>query len=230
MPKIAKSSFVVIGLGRFGFAFTKKLFAEGAEVLVIDRDPEKINEIDSYCTQAVCADAMDERVLAKLGVRNMDVAVVCIASDIESSIFVTLLLKQMGVPKVIAKAQDHKHKHVLEKIGADYVIVPEEEMGEKLADTLLKPNMIEVLTLSNQFRIVEIRTPAKWQNKTLLELNLRATEHISIILIKRAETVIAPPTADCVLLPDDILVIAGTVADTQRLSSKATAKVLEDKI
>lgn len=227
MAKSIKSQYVVIGLGRFGIALTKRLYAEGAEVLVIDRDPEKINEIDAYCTQAVCADATDERVLVKLGVRNLDVAVVCIATDIESSIFVTLLLKQLGIPRVIAKAQDNKHKHVLEKIGADYVLVPEEEMGAKLADTLLKPNMIEVLSLSGQFRIVEIRPPAKWQGKSLLELNLRNTEHISIILIKRGETVIAPPTADCVLLPDDILVIAGTVADTKRLSNKATAKVLE---
>lgn len=228
MAKIVKNQYVVIGLGRFGIALTKCLFAEGAEVLVIDRDPEKINEIDAYCTQAVCADATDERVLAKLGVRNLDVAIVCIASDIESSIFVTLLLKQLGIPKIIAKAQDAKHKHVLEKIGADYVIVPEEEMGEKLAVSLVKPNMIEVLSLSNQFRIVEIRTPQKWQGKSLLELNLRTTERISIILIKRGETVIAPPTAECVLLPDDILVIAGAVADIKRLSTKATAKVLED--
>ncbi len=228
MSKIVKNQYVVIGLGRFGIALTKCLFAEGAEVLVIDRDPEKINEIDAYCTQAVCADATDERVLAKLGVRNLDVAIVCIASDIESSIFVTLLLKQLGIPKIIAKAQDAKHKHVLERIGADYVIVPEEEMGEKLAVSLVKPNMIEVLSLSNQFRIVEIRTPQKWQGKSLLELNLRTTERISIILIKRGETVIAPPTAECVLLPDDILVIAGAVADIKRLSTKATAKVLED--
>lgn len=228
MAKIVKNQYVVIGLGRFGIALTKSLFAEGAEVLVIDRDAEKINDIEPYCTQAVCADASDERVLAKLGVRNLDVAVVCITNDIESSIFVTLLLKQLGIPKIIAKAQDDKHKHVLEKIGADYVIVSEEEMGIKLAASLVKPNMIEILSLSNQFRIVEIRTPDKWQGKSLLELNLRTTERISIILIKRGDTVLAPPTAECVLLPDDILVIAGAVADIKRLSNKATAKVLED--
>lgn len=197
-------------------------------MLVIDRDSEKINDIEPFCTQAVCADAADERVLAKLGVRNLDVAVVCITNDVESSIFVTLLLKQLGIPKIIAKAQDEKHKHVLQKIGADYVVVPEEEMGIKLAASLVKPNMIEILSLSDQFRIVEIRTPEKWQGKSLLELNLRTTERISIILIKRGDTVLAPPTAECVLLPDDILVIAGAVADIKRLSSKATAKVLED--
>ena len=102
MAKIVKNQYVVIGLGRFGIALTKSLFAEGAEVLVIDRDAEKINDIEPYCTQAVCADASDERVLAKLGVRNLDVAVVCITNDIESSIFVTLLLKQLGIPKIIA--------------------------------------------------------------------------------------------------------------------------------
>lgn len=227
MAKI-KTTFAVIGLGRFGIAVTKSLYNEGAEVLVIDRDPEKINEIDPYCTQAVCADATDERVLAKLGIRNLDVVLVCIASEIDSSIFVTLSLKQLGVPKIIAKAQDAKHKHVLQRIGADYVIVPEEEMGEKLAASLVKPNMIEVLSLSDKFRMVEIRTPAKWQNKKLADLNLRNTEHISIVLIKRGDDVIAPPAADDVLQPDDILVIAGTVADTKRLSNKATGKVLEN--
>lgn len=224
----SKTTFAVIGLGRFGIALTKKLFKEGAEVLVIDRDPEKINEIDAFCTQAVCADATDERVLIKLGVRNLDVAIVCIASEIESSIFITLSLKQLGVAKIIAKAQDSKHKHVLQRIGADYVIVPEEEMGEKLAATLLKPNMIEVLSLSDRFRMVEIRTPSKWQGKNLAELDLRNTERISIVLIKRGEDVIAPPTGDCILEADDILVIAGTIADTKRLSNKATGKVLED--
>lgn len=223
-----KTTFAVIGLGRFGIALTKKLYNEGAEVLVIDRDPEKVNEIDAYCTQAVCADATDERVLIKLGVRNLDVAVVCIASEIESSIFITLSLKQLGVARIICKAQNNKHKHVLQRIGADYVIVPEEEMGEKLAASLVKPNMIEVLSLSDKFRMVEIRTPLKWRGKSLMELDLRNTERISIILIKRGNDVIAPPTGDCVLEPDDILVITGTIEDTKRLSNKATGKVLED--
>lgn len=229
MAKV-KTTFAVIGLGRFGIALTKKLFNEGAEVLVIDRDQEKINEIDAYCTQAVCADATDERVLVKLGVRNLDVALVCIASEIDSSIFITLSLKQLGVSKVIAKAQDAKHKHVLQRIGADYVIVPEEEMGEKLAASLVKPNMIEILSLSDKFRMVEIRTPTKWRGKKLAELDLRNTERISIVLIKRGEDVIAPPAGDDVLEPEDILVICGTVADTKRLSAKATGKVLDEII
>lgn len=227
MAKVTKKQYAVIGLGRFGMSLTKALFKEGAEVLVIDSDPEKINEIEPYCTQAVCADATDERVLEKLGIHNLDVAIVCMASDIESSIFVTLACKQLGVKHIIAKAQNRQHKHVLEKIGANMVFIPEEEMGIKLAATLVKPNMIEILSFSDSFRMVEIRTPLKWQNKSLLQLNLRNTEKVSIVLIKRGEQIIVTPTADCVLFPDDILVIAGTVTDTKRLSNKATEIVAD---
>lgn len=228
MAKNVKKQYAVIGLGRFGTALTKGLEREGAEVLVIDNDPDRINEIDNYCTQAICADATDEKVLEKLGVRNLDVAVVCIADDIESSIFVTLTLKQLGVPKVIAKAQSDKHRSVLQKIGADLVILPEEEAANKLVEKLLKPNIVEILSLSDDFRIVEIKTPVKWQNKTLLQLDLRNTERVSILLIKRGNDVITTPDRETVLMPDDILLISGDATATKRLSAKATASVIDD--
>lgn len=227
MAKVIKKQYAVIGLGRFGMALTRGLNAEGAEILVIDNDPDKVNAIEPYCTQAICADATDETVLEKIGIRNLDVAIVCIAGDIESSIFVTLTCKQLGVPQVIAKAQNARHRHVLKKIGADIVIVPEEEMGAKLAANLVKPNMIEVMSLSDNFRMVEIRTPLKWQHKTLVQLNLRNTEKVTLVLVKRGEEIIVTPGGDCELLPDDILVIAGTYTDTKRLSSKATETVLD---
>ena len=227
MAKAIKKQYAVIGLGRFGIALTRGLNAEGAEVLVIDSDPDKVNDIEPYCTQAICADATDEAVLEKIGIRNLDVAIVCIAGDIEASIFVTLTCKQLGVPQVIAKAQNERHRHVLKKIGADIVIVPEEEMGAKLAANLVKPNMIEIMSLSDNFRMVEIRTPLKWQHKTLLQLNLRNTEKVTIILVKRGDEIIVTPQATCELLPDDILVIAGTYTDTKRLSAKATETVLD---
>lgn len=227
MAKVSKKQYAVIGLGRFGMALARGLHAEGAEVLVIDSDPDKVNEFEPYCAQGICADATDEGVLEKIGIRNLDVVVVCIASDIESSVFITLTCKQLGVPQVIAKAQNERHRLVLKKIGADIVIVPEEEMGAKLAANLVKPNMIEVMSLTDNFRMVEIRTPVKWQHKTLMQLNLRNTEKITIILIKRGDDILVTPAGDCELLPDDILVIAGTYTDTKRLSSKATATVLD---
>lgn len=225
-----KKQYVVFGLGRFGTALTKSLYAAGAEVLAIDKDEEKINDISSFCTHAVCADATDENNLSRLGINNMDVAIVCIAKEIEASIFITLLCKQMKLKKIIAKAADDKHKTVLERIGADLVIIPEEAMGEKLSSMLLNPNMIEIMSLTENFRMVEIKTPKKWQNRTLAQLDLRNTEHISVILIKRGNDVIVTPGADCQLLPDDLIVLGGTVQDTKRLSNKATENIPELKI
>lgn len=225
-----KKQYVVFGLGRFGTALTKSLYAAGAEVLAIDKDEEKINDISSFCTHAVCADATDENNLSRLGINNMDVAIVCIAKEIEASIFITLLCKQMKLKKIIAKAADDKHKTVLERIGADLVIIPEEAMGEKLSSMLLNPNMIEIMNLTENFRMVEIKTPKKWQNRTLAQLDLRNTEHISVILIKRGNDVIVTPGADCQLLPDDLIVLGGTVQDTKRLSNKATENIPELKI
>lgn len=222
------SQFVVFGLGRFGTAVTKALHNAGAEVLVVDRDEEKINEIVPFCTHAACADTTDENSMRKLGINNMDVAIVCIASEVDSSIFTTLLCKQMGVPKVIAKAANEKHKLVLERIGANLVIIPETAMGEKLAATLLKPNMIEVLSLTNDFRMVEIRAPKKWVGKTLAQLDLRNSEGISVILIKRGEAVEVNPGAAYKIDSDDLLVVAGSVHDTKRLSNKATETVNTD--
>ncbi len=230
MAKAIKKEFLVIGLGQFGTALTKQLYEEGASVLVIDKDPDKINEIDAFCTQAVCADATDERALERLGIKNLDIAVVCIASEIEASVFITLALKQMGLPLVIAKAQNDKHKHILEKIGADRVIVPEEEIGIKLAGNLTRPNMVEILSLNEQFRIIEIKTPAKWQNKSLIQLKLTTTERVTILLVKRGDQIIVTPGGDCVLLEGDILLISGSLADTKRVAGKATQAILNDFI
>lgn len=230
MKKISplKKQYVIFGVGRFGVALTKALNEYGAEVLVVDEDEEKINEISPYCTHAVCCDATDARNLEQLGINNLDVAVVCVASNIEASIFITLMCKQMGVPTVIAKARDMQHKLVLERIGADTVIIPEEAMGEKLAATLVKPNMVEIMSLNDKFRMVEIRTLKKWQDKTLAQLDLRNTEHITLVLIRRGDEVIISPGGDCKLLADDLLIIAGSVNDTKRLSNKATERVHAD--
>lgn len=225
MKKNLKKQYVIFGLGRFGTALTKALHEYGAEVLVIDEDEEKINEIAPFCTHAVSCDATDEHNLEKLGINNMDVAIVCISSNIESSIFISLMCKQLGIPTVISKAFDERHKLVLQKIGVDHVFIPEEAMGEKIAATLVKPNMVEVMTLTDDFHMVEIRTPKKWQDKTLAELDLRNTEHVTLVVIKRGDEVIASPGANDKLLEGDLLVLAGTVTDTKRISNKATATV-----
>ena len=222
-----KNQYVVFGLGRFGWSITKALYEYGAEVLAVDIDEELVNDISPYCTHSVCTDATDARNLEQLGINNMDVAIVCVASNVESSIFITLMCKQLGIPKVISKASDDRHKLVLERIGADEVIIPEEAMGERLAAMLAKPNMLEVMTLADKFRIVEILTPKRWQDKTLIELNLRNNERVNIILIKRGDDIITSPAGDCKLLEDDLLVVAGAIDDIKKLSSKATKAVTD---
>lgn len=225
-----KNQYVVLGLGRFGTALTKALYDYGAEVLAIDIDEDIVNDISPFCTHAVCADATDAKSLEQLGINNMDVAIVCVASNIESSIFITLMCKQMGIPKVISKASDERHKLVLERIGADSVIIPETAMGERLAAMLAKPNVVEIMTLANSFRMVEIHTPKRWVDKTLIELDLRNTERVNIVVIKRGDEVITSPAADYKLLADDLLVIAGSVEDINRLSNKATGKAITDNL
>lgn len=220
-----RKQYVIFGLGRFGTALTKALNDYGAEVLVIDKDEEKVNDIAEFCTHSVCADATDESTLNKLGIKNMDVAIVCIASNIEASIFISLMCKQMNIPTVIAKARDERHRLVLQRLGVDMAFIPEEAMGEKLAASLIKPNMVEIMTLTDKFQMVEIRTPKKWQDKTLAELDLRNTEHVNLVVVKRGDDIIPSPGGDCKLLADDLLIIAGTVNDTKRLSNKATEKV-----
>lgn len=224
------NQFVVIGLGRFGTALTQALYESGAEVLAIDKDEEKVNDIAPFCTHSVCADATDERNLVQLGINNMDVAVVCIASNIESSIFITLMCKQLGISRVISKASDERHKLVLERIGADKVIIPETAMGERLAAMLIKPNVVEIMTLADSFRMVEIHTPKRWIDKSLIELDLRKTERVNIVVIKRGDEIITSPSADCKLLADDLIVIAGSTDDIQRLSNKANGKIVDDII
>lgn len=228
-----KRQYVVFGLGRFGWSLTRTLYEYGAEVLAVDIDEELVNDISPYCTHSVCTDATDAHNLERLGINNMDVAIVCVASNIEASIFITLMCKQLGIPKVISKASDERHKLVLERIGADEVIIPEDAMGERLAAMLAKPNVVEVMTLANSFRMVEILTPKRWQNKTLIELNLRNNERVNIVLIKRGDEIITSPAGDCKLLEDDLLVVAGSIDDIKRLSNKATKAVTEfltDKI
>lgn len=224
------NQFVVFGLGRFGTALALALAENGAEVLAVDKDEDKVNDIEPYVTHAVCADATDERALEQLGINNMDVAIVCIAANIESSIFVTLMCKQLGIPRVISKAKDDRHKLVLERIGADAVVIPEEAMGERLAAMLVKPNVVEIMTLADSFRMVEIRTPKRWLDKTLIELNLRHNERVNIVVIKRGDEIITSPDGNCKLLEDDLIVVAGSTDDIKKLSNRATGKVVTDDI
>lgn len=202
-----KKQFVVIGLGRFGTSVARTLSSLGHDVLAVDNRESCVHEVMNEVTQAVQADARDEETLKSLGVRNFDAAVVAIGDDIESNILITLTLKEMGVKYVVAKAQTSLHGKVLSRIGADKIIYPEKDMGMRLAYNLVTANVMDLIELSPDYSIVEIKAPVKFWHKTLGELDLRAKYGISIMAIKKAGDIVIAPGAEAKLEEKDILVV-----------------------
>jgi trk system potassium uptake protein TrkA len=203
-----RKQFVVIGLGRFGTSVAKTLSSLGHDVLAMDKNEHAVQVIMQDVTQAVQADARDEETLRALGVRNLDVAVVAIGDDLEANILITLTLKEMGIPYVVAKAQSVQHGKVLEKIGADKIVYPEQDMGIRLANNLIRTNVMDFIELSLDFSIFEIIASSQFVNKTLGNLNLRAVYGINVVAIKKREDqIVIAPGANAVIEEKNILVI-----------------------
>ena len=213
------SQFVVIGLGKFGKSLAIALTELGKEVLAIDNDVENVNAIEDRVLTAVVADASANNVLCSLGVQNFDCVINCISSNLEASILTTLICKDLGVKYVLAKAQNEQHKKVLERIGADMVIIPEINMGQKLAQMLVNPSINVISNLTNKFKIVEILVPEDWQEKSILNINVRKKYQISIIFIKRNDEVINPEP-ETILKQGDVLILAGEISKLENLSKK----------
>lgn len=212
-----RKQYIVIGAGRFGSSVAIKLNDLGEEVMVIDRNEENIHALADCVTHAVQADATDENALKALGVRNFDVAIVAIGSDIQSSILVTLMLKELGIPQIIAKAQSEHHAKVLYKIGADRVILPERDMGIRIANNLVSTNFVDFMELAPDYSIAELTPKEKWLNKTLNELSLRIKHGVSLMAIKRSNDVIITVDPDTLILPGDVLVFIGHNDDLIKL-------------
>jgi len=203
-----RKQFVVIGLGRFGTSVAQTLTSLGHEVLALDKNEQAVHDIMNDVTQAVQADARDEETLRALGVRNFDVAVVAIGDDLEANILITLMLKEMGLPYVVAKAQSVQHGKVLEKIGADKIVYPEQDMGIRLANNLIRTNVMDFIELSLDYSIFEIIAPSLFVNKSIEELNLRAVYDINVVAIRKGrEEIVISPGAEAVIGEKDILVI-----------------------
>lgn len=212
-------TFVVIGMGQFGTAVATELSALGHEVLALDGEEENVQKVADQVTHAVTGDARDPAVLRALGVRNYDCAIVAVGDDVGNSALITLNLKDLGVKRVICKAQSHVHRKVLEKIGADRVLFPEHEMGVKLAQGLSSSSVLNFIELSEDYGIVEIAIPRAWQGQTIRDLDIRARYHVNIIAIRRGaegELNIAPG-AEYRLESGDVVVTLGRNDDINRL-------------
>lgn len=205
-------SFAVIGMGRFGTALATTLFDLGHEVLAVDINAEKVDEIADHVTQAVCANVIEPGVIAELALKDYDAAVVAIGSNLSDSILAAMMLKESGSSYVIAKAQDENHRKVLQKVGADQVIIPEFDAGAKMAARLVSDNVFDVIDISPDYSIADVVIPGKWRGKTLIQLDLRRNYGVNVIAVKSRETgsiTTISPRPDYVFSNNDILVVIG---------------------
>jgi trk system potassium uptake protein TrkA len=199
----------VIGLGRFGASVARTLANAGCEVLGVDIDESRVKAVADEITDAVRANALDEEALRTLGLRNFEVVVVAIGHEVQASILVTVLLKEMGIPKIVAKAQDDLHGRVLQKVGADIVVFPERDMGVRLAHTLISRNVIDEIQISTDYSIMEMQAPPRFLDRSLKQLELRQRFGLTVLAIRRADRIIVSPDATQIVEEGDILVTLG---------------------
>lgn len=211
-----KKQFAVIGMGRFGSSVATSLYRLGYEVLAIDKDEDRIEDVLNQVTHAVQADGTDEEALRAIGIRNFDVVVVAIGQDIQASILTSLILKEMGVEMLVVKAQTELHGKVLTKIGADKVIFPERDMGMRVAHHLISPNILDYIELSEDYSIVEIHVTPRIVGKSLRDLGIRAKYGCNVMAIKTQDRMNIAPRAEDVIQKDDVLVVVGSNEDLRK--------------
>lgn len=208
-----KRQYAVIGMGRFGSSVAKTLSDMGYEVLAIDSSEQRTQEISNIVTHVVQADSTDEEALRSLGLRNFDVVIVAIGQDIQSSILTTIILKEIGVPKVVVKAQNELHGKVVKKIGADKVIFPERDMGQRVAHHLISSNIIDYIELSDDYSIIEVQASKGLAGKNLRQLDIRAKYGCNVMAIKTGTNMNIAPNAEDLIKENDVLVIVGKNED-----------------
>ena len=202
-------SYIVIGLGRFGSALARQLCRLGAEVLAIDVRSDLVQQIAPDVTHTVVGDAQDKEVLRALGAGHFDCALIAIGDDLAASVLTTMNLKELNVPYIVCKAHDETHRRVLEKLGVDRVVIPEQEHGERLARSLHSHNVLDYIELSEAYGILEIPAPKSWVGKTLKELNVRAKLGVNIIAVESDGKTNVSPAADYCIQAGDMMVVLG---------------------
>ena len=213
-----EKEYVVIGLGRFGGSIVRELNALDMDVMAIDRDEARVNEYSEIATHAVVADTTDEAVMKSLGIRNFDHVIVAIGENIQSSTLTTLILKELGVKKVTAKAQNDYHAKILNKIGADTVVHPERDMGRRIAHNVA--SAIDYLELADEHSLVELKVSEKLTGQTIRDLDIRAQFGINIIAIKRGREIIVSPDPNMNIEIGDIMIMIGHDNDLNRFEKK----------
>lgn len=211
--------FTVLGLGRFGKSVAQTLFELGHEVIVVDINEDNINDIEEEVTHGLIGDTTHEDVLLAAGVKEVDGVIIAI-TDFETSIMTSLLCKELEVENIIAKAKDDKHAKILEKIGVDNVVVPEKDMGRKLAHNIATKNVVDIFTLSSNYEIIEIITPKSWEGSTIAQLDIRKKYGLNILGINRGEEeFIGNPSPSTDIKENDRLIILGSTSQIAKLDN-----------
>lgn len=212
--------FAVIGLGRFGGSICRELSAEGKQVLAIDHDEVKVNEFKNIVSQAVILDSTDEESLKEIGINHFEHVVVAIGENIQASILTTVILTDLGIEKITVKAQNDYHEKILRKLGVDQVVHPERDMGRRIAHHVISNNILDFLDLSDDHRIVEVKTGRKMIGKSLLDLNIRAKFGCNVVAVKRGEKVEVSPSPDYTFSKEDVLLVIGKDSDINHFEKR----------
>ena len=207
--KKGKISYGIVGLGRFGTALAVALAQAGAEILVIDRDEDKVRELRELTENALVVNTLDKKSLTETGIQNCDVGIVCIGEHMESSILTTLNLVSLGVPQVIAKATSAEHGEILAKLGAE-VVYPERDMALRLANRLETTRVLDFIQLSESINISKLIVPDKFVGKTILELNIRAKFGLNVIAVESGGKVTDNIRPDYCFQPNDVMIVSGS--------------------
>ena len=211
--------FVVIGLGRFGASVARTLAYKYYDVLAIDINEAKVQKISSEVTHAVKLDATNKQALENLGVNNFDVGVVSIGEDVHANILTTLILKELGVKEVVAKAQDDLHGRILTKLGADRVVYPEHDMGTRIANHLVSAQILDYIELAPNYSVIEIKASQQMYENSLLDLNLRSKFGVNVVAIKRGKKIDISPQAETEIEEGDTLIVIGSNDSLEELKN-----------
>jgi len=214
----AKPEFVVIGLGRFGTAVARTLTEYGYNVLAIDSDMARVQALSTSLPHVLQLDATNVDALRQAGVDAFDTGLVCIGTDFESNVLATVLLRRLGVKRVITKARTRTQKEILLRVGADEVILPEHEAGVRLARKLTASHLIDYLEVSHDVGVVELLAPASFWGKTLAESNLRQRYGLNAMAVRRGDELIISPSGSFRIEADDVLVVLGKIEDAEKLN------------
>ncbi|HCY06979.1 MAG TPA: potassium transporter Trk [Erysipelotrichaceae bacterium] len=204
-----RKSFAVLGLGVFGSTIAKRLSSYDYDVIAIDSDMSCIDRLSDFVSIAIQADITDINQLKSAGVSDVDCAIVATGSHLENSIIAVMNLKELGTPYIVAKAKNKRYMKILEKIGADRVILPEKEMGERVAKQLVSSNIIDLIDIDDEYSVIEIVAPKYWINKSLIDLNLRSKYGINILGVRKSPStrLSISPSANYIIEANDILLV-----------------------